>query len=105
MKEMEVLLTGKAEHVGTNVLTCLRELVADMSVVAAVLLRGGVTDRGRCKNEDLPDGTHLQAPVCKHLPTVCLPLADLEFDPRVNPEVDGDGLVDLLVLECVALMK
>ncbi|KAF5838046.1 hypothetical protein DUNSADRAFT_3480 [Dunaliella salina] len=30
---------------------------------------------------------------------------DLEFDPRVNPDVDGDGLVDLLVLECVALMK
>jgi len=31
--------------------------------------------------------------------------ADLEFDPRLNPHVDGNGLVDVLVAECASLMK
>lgn len=43
--------------------------------------------------------------VSKHKSHHTLFPTDLEFDPRLNLGVDGDALVDLLVLECVVLMK
>jgi hypothetical protein len=45
----------------------------------------------------------LLATILGHSPYV--PAADLEYDPRLNPGIDGDALVDLLVIECVALLK